>query len=124
MGNSALAELKIEMSKLAPMLENPLFACNCHFEQGVLYHLFSVRLVFDGELNKEKYELKRQAVKVLFTPNYDGPYYDDGSKCITSWQKGDYESSIKHIRSCLLKERDILVKRNHRISEELKFYSI
>jgi hypothetical protein len=123
MGISALNELKLKIGELAPTFERPLFAFNCHFEQGVLYHSCSVKIRFDGELNQERYEPKKQAVKVLGIPNYDDPFYD-GSKCKVSWLNGDYESSIKHNRSCLLKERDILVKRNHRKPEELKFFQV
>lgn len=123
-GESALNELKIEISEVAPILERPLFAFNCHFEQGVLYHACSVQLTFNGELNKERYERKNQAIKALGIENYDDPFFDDGYKCTTSWLNGDYTSSILHNRSCLLKERDILVKRSHRKPDELKFYKI
>jgi len=122
LGKAALAELKLEMGKLVPALERPLFAFHCDFEQGVIYHSCSIKMIFDGDLNKEEFESKRQAVKTLRIPNYDDPFNDDGAKCMDSWLTGDYEGSIMHNRSCLLKERDILITRSHRKPEELKFF--
>lgn len=121
-GNPALFELKAEIGKVLPKLERPFFAFNCNFEQGVLHHSCSKKIVFDGELNEEKYEPKWRAVKTLGVSNHDDPFFDDGSKCVGSWLNGDYERSIMHNRSCLLKERDILLKRSFRKPEELKFF--
>jgi hypothetical protein len=124
MGKPALNELTLRINKLLPVLERPFFAFNCNFEQGVLHHSCSERVIFDGELNQEKYEPKWRAVKTLGIPNHNDPFFDDGSKCMASWLNGDYESSILHNRSCLLKERDILLKRSFRKPDELKLFEI
>ncbi len=120
LGQESLEELRLEIINILPSLERPLFAFNCHFEQGVLNHYCSVKVEFDGELTKERYEPKRRVVKEMGISNYDDPFFDDGSKCKYSWLNGDYESSIKHNRSCLLKERDILLKRGARKPDELR----
>lgn len=123
-GDSALNELRTEINGLAPTLERPLFAFNCCFEQGVLYHSCAINVIFDGELNKERYEAKRQVVKALGIPNYDDPFNDDGKFCVSAWLNGTYYQAIRHNRSCLLKERDILLKRSYRQPEELVFVDL
>ena len=121
-GKTALKELKDKIIKITPSLEKPLFAFQCHFERGVLFHSCELAVEFDGELNKEKFEPKRDAVKSLGIPNYHDPFHDNGYRCAAAWLEGDYSSTIKHNRSCLLKERDILVKRKHRKPDGLKLH--
>ena len=77
--------------------------------------------MFEGELNKEKYEAKRTAVQVLNIPQYDDPFFDNGLLCMQAWEIGKTKEAIAHNRSCLLKERDILVKRGFREPEDLVF---
>jgi hypothetical protein len=120
LGHESLEELRSEIIELIPSLERPLFAFNCHFEQGVLNHYCSVKVQFDGELTREKFEPKRRVVKEMGLSNYEDPFFDDGNKCKHSWLNGDYKNSIKHNRSCLLKERDILLKRSYRKPDELR----
>jgi hypothetical protein len=121
-GTSGLHELTAKISELLPSLNKPFFAFNCNFEQGVLHHSCSEKVSFDGELNMKKFEPKWRAVKTLGIPNHNDPFFDDGSKCMSSWLNGDYENSIMHNRSCLLKERDILLKRRYRKPDDLKLF--
>jgi len=121
-GHSALEELKDEIIKVMPTLKKPLFAFQCDFETGTLFHSCGIMVEFNGDLNKEKFEPKRDAIKLLGIPNYDDPFYDNGYECMKAWLRGDYDSSMKHNRSCLLKERDILLKRKHRKPNEMKLY--
>ncbi len=76
MGNPALEELTNKITELIPSLEKSFFAFNCHFEQGVLYHSCNEKILFDGELNKEKFEPKWRAVKSLGIPNHNHPFFD------------------------------------------------
>lgn len=114
---------KIAIAQLIPKLEKPLYAFQCCFEQGVLYHSLGIIINFDGELNREKYEWKGTAVASLGIENYDDPFNDIGIKCKEALDKGNIELSIKHNRSCLLKERDILLKRGYRKPDALQLFN-
>ena len=46
---------------------------------------------------------------------------DNGKLCMEAWQKGQLEKAIAHNRSCLLKERDILLRRGFRKPNQLNF---
>ena len=76
---------------------------------------------FQKELNQEKYESKSRAVSFLGIPQYNDPFNDNGLLCMNAWLKGQTEKAIAHNRSCLLKERDILLKRGTRKPDKLKF---
>ena len=119
-GRSALDELKKETIKLLSSMEKPLYAFQCRFERAIFYHCYNFTLEFDGELNKKPREWKGTACVELGIPNYGDPFYNVGKKCISAWLRGDYENTIKHNRSCLLKERDILIKRNYRKPDKLR----
>lgn len=121
-GKTALKELNEKIIKITPSLEKPLFAFQCHFERGVLFHSCGLAVKFDGELNKEKFEPKRDVIRLLRIPNYNDPFHDNGYRCMEAWLEGDYENAIKHNRSCLLKERDILLMRKHRKPDGLKLH--
>jgi hypothetical protein len=123
-GHSALEELREEIITIMPTLRKPLFAFQCDFERGVLFHSCGIKIEFHGELNTEKFEAKRNAIRLLRISNYDDPFYDSGYECMKAWLRGDYENAIKHNRSCLLKERDILLKRKHRKPDELVLYPL
>jgi len=118
-GTSALGELKEKIVEIVPSLKKPLFAFQSRFEQGVFHHSCGIKIKFNGELNKEIYEWKGNACTELDIPNYNDPFNNVGKYCVDAWFKGDYENAIKHNRSCLLKERDILPKRNYREPDEL-----
>jgi hypothetical protein len=119
-GKSALDELKKEVIELLPSMEKPLYAFQSIFERAVLYHCYNFTLKIDGELNADTYEGKGSACVKLGIPNYGDPFYNVGKKCVSAWLRGDYENAIKHNRSCLLKERDILIKRNYRKPDKLR----
>lgn len=119
--NKLPEKLKTTIAEVLPDLARPLYAFNCNFERGVLFHSYRIILNFDGELTKEKFESKRNAVASLSIDNYDDPFHDDGRKCKVALEKGNMEPAIRHNRSCLLKERDILLKRGHRTPEDLSF---
>lgn len=115
-------ERLMEMTgKLITTLDKPLYAFNCDFESCVWFHHIGINILFDGELNKEKYESKKSVVKLLGIPNYNDPFFDNGFMCMKAWNNREFDKAIAHNRACLLKERDILLKRGHRIPNELKF---
>lgn len=117
---NSIIELKEKIKIILPELKRPFYAFNSVFEQGVLFHHLEEPVIFDGELNKEIYEAKWLAVQSLKIPNYDDPFNDSGRACKDAWLKGDIEKSILHNRSCLLKERDILLKRGFRNPDKLR----
>ena len=53
-------------------------------------------------------------------PNYGDPFNNSGEECMLAWLRGDYENAIKHNRSRLPKERDILLKRGYRKPDKLR----
>ena len=117
---TGLDELQEEVTKLIPSLQRPIYAFQSRFERGVLHHCYGVKLKIDGELNKLTREWKGNACAELDIPNYDDPFNNVGKECILAWLRGDYENTIKHNRSCLLKERDILLKRDYREPDKLR----
>jgi len=119
-GKSALNELQKETLKILPFLKKPLYAFQCRFERGAFYHCYDYTLKIDGELNAGSYEWKGDACAKLGIPNYGDPFNNSGNDCRLAWLRGDYENTIKHNRSCLLKERDILLKRGYRKLDKLR----
>ena len=117
---TGLDELQEEVTKLVPCLQRPIYAFQSRFERGVLHHCYGVKLKIDGELNKFTREWKGNACAELDIPNYNDPFNNVGKDCIFAWIRGDYENTIKHNRSCLLKERDILLKRDYREPDKLR----
>ena len=107
-----------------PRLKKPFYAFNCDFEKGILFHVCGMRTSFDCELNYEKFEGKTKAISLLEIDNYDDPFFDSGYQCMLAWKKGNTELAVKHNRSCLLKERDILIKRGFRKPDEFILVSI
>ncbi len=117
----AISELKEKIEDIIGGLEKPFYAFNSQFERGVLFYELGREIGFDGELQKEKYESKVNAVGDLCIPNYDDPFYDRGFPCMKAWESGEFEKAIAHNRACLLKERDILIKREYIKPDKLKF---
>lgn len=118
-GAQGIDELQ-EMTKvIMDGLKRPFYAFNCAFESSVWFHHIGIKVDFDGELQKFRYEYKKDAVASLRIPNYDDPFHDEGVKCIEAWNSGNVKHAIAHNRACLLKERDILVKRGYRIPENV-----
>lgn len=98
--------------------DRPFYAFNCWFEHGVWKgQLGGLDMPFDGELQQHLYEPKRRAVEELRISNYDDPFFDKGAMCIDAWLRGDTKQAVAHNRACLLKERDILLKRGSTVSE-------
>ena len=102
-------------------LKRPYYAFNCAFESSVWFHHIGIRIIFDGELQRYRFEQKKEAVLTLKIPNYDDPFFDNGSKCIEAWNCGNIKYAVAHNRSCLLKEREILLKRGYRDPDILEF---
>jgi hypothetical protein len=115
---------KVTVAQLIPSLEKPLYAFQCCFEQGVLYHSLGIIIKFDGELNRDKREWKGNAVASLNIENHDDPFNNIGRECKEALEKGNTELAIKHNRSCLLKERDILLKRGYRKPDDLQLFRV
>ena len=116
----SLEKLREIIAKELESLEGPFYAFNSDFERGVFFHSLNTEVPFERELNKEKYEAKRRAVAELKIPQYDDPFTDNGKLCSEAWQKGNLKDAIAHNRSCLLKERDILLKRGFRTPDPLR----
>ena len=119
---SSLKTLQEIVLKILPKLERPFYAFNCCFETGVLFHAWGIEILFDYELNKEKWESKRNAVRKLNISNYDDPFYDVGRKCKEAWERGEFKKCIAHNRSCLLKEKEIVLKRGFRKPDDFILY--
>ncbi len=116
-----IPKLNEKVADLMTRLERPFYAFNTDFESGIWFNQLGNKVVFDGELNKEKYESKADAVRHLGISNYDDPFYDKGLLCMQVWKDGRFDSAIAHNRACLIKERDILLKRGSRKPGELIF---
>ncbi len=119
-GIEAISELKEKTKDIIDSLERPFYAFNCDFERGVLFYELGKEIDFDGELQEGR-ESKANARSYLGIPNYDDPCYDRGLWCMNAWHNGEFDAAIAHNRACLLKERDILIKRGFIRPEELKF---
>ena len=119
-GMSAVDELKEIAGELMENLGRPFYSFNSEFERGVLFYELGKEINFDGELQATR-EAKAKVVRDLGIPNYDDPFYDRGLWCMNAWYNGELDAAIAHNRACLLKERDILVKRGCRKPNELKF---
>jgi len=113
--------LKNEINELLEKLERPFHAFNCDFERGVFFYNLNKKIIFEKELNIKKYEAKREVVPLLEIPQYGDPFYDDGKACMDALLKGEINRPIAHNRSCLLKERDILLKRGFRKPDPLNY---
>ena len=120
-GMKAISELNEKTEDNIDSLERPFCAFNSAFERGVLFYELGREINFEGELQKEKYESKVDAVRDLGIPNYNDPFYDNGYLCMVAWEDGQFDKAIAHNRACLLKEREILVRRGFRKPDELKF---
>jgi hypothetical protein len=114
-------ELNERVASLIGSLDKPFYAFNSIFERAVLFHGLGRELRFDGELQAVKYESKASAVSALGIPNYDDPFFDRGILCMQAWESGEFDKAIAHNRACLLKERDILLRRGFREPDGLTF---
>lgn len=119
-----IEQLKKEIKVNLPRLNQPYYAFNSNFETGTLFHSCSYLVDFHGELNKEMYEGKWKAVQELGISNYDDPFNDKGLECSKAWLRGEIDKAIAHNRSCLLKEKDILLLRGFREPDKLEIVDI
>lgn len=122
--NDSINTLLREVEDLLPKLKRPFYAFNSIFERGVLFNNLGKEVYFERELNKERYERKANAVEELNISQYSDPFNDRGYDCLKAWEEGQLEDAIAHNRSCLLKEKDILLKRGFREPDKLKFIKI
>ncbi len=119
-GMRAIHELRERTETIIDSLERPFYAFNTDFERGVLFYELGKEIDFAGELQEGR-ESKSKTRSYLGIPNYDDPFYDYGYLCMKAWQNGEFDRAIAHNRACLLKEKDILIKRGFRKPDELKF---
>ncbi len=119
-GVEAMSELREKTEKIIDGLERPFHAFNTDFERGVLFYELGKEIDFDGELQESR-EPKAKAVRDLSIPNYDDPFYDNGYLCMIAWKDREFYKAIAHNRACLLKEKEILIRRGFRKPGELKF---
>jgi hypothetical protein len=120
-GTEIINELNQKTEELIDLLQRPFYAFNCNFERSVWFHQLGKRIDLDGELQRYRGESKRNARAELNIPNYGDPFNDNGYLCMKAWEAGEFDNAINHNRACLLKERDILLKRGSRIPYELNF---
>jgi len=120
-GKEAIEELKSQTERILNSLERPFFAFNADCESSVWFHHIGIIINFDGELQKFKFEKKSEARKSLNIPNYDDPFNDEGELCMRAWENGEFDKAIAHNRACLLKEREIFLKRGYREPNKINF---
>ena len=119
-GMRAINELREESQKIIENLERPFYAFNTDFERGVLFYELGKEISFEGELQEGR-ESKANTRGYLDILNYDDPFYDNGYLCMKAWEYGEFDRAIAHNRACLLKERDILMKRGSTKPNKLEF---
>ncbi len=119
--NATIQKLPEIILNVLPTLKRPFYSFNAEFEMGVLSHTLKKEINFERELNIQKYEAKKSAVKELKIENYNDPFFDDGKKCHDAWSSGSIDDIIAHNRADLLKECDILTKRGSREPDGLTF---
>jgi hypothetical protein len=110
-GKQAIDTLNSQTKQILEKLERPFYAFNTGFESSVWFHQLDYKILFNRELQGFPRENKGNARKSLGIPNYEDPFNDIGKHCMIAWEKGQYDTAIAHNRACLLKERDILIKR-------------
>jgi hypothetical protein len=113
--------LRLKTAEIFAGLERPYYAFNCNFESGVWFHHAGVQIDFDGELQGEPFESKKNAILRLRISNYNDPFYDQGFLCIKAWNDRNFDKAIAHNRACLLKEKDILLKRGYCEPDKVRF---
>jgi len=118
--HDSIPKLRKESEDILESLDRPFYAFNSLFERGVLFNQLGREIKFEGELNKFTFESKKSVVESLNIPNYDDPFNDKGLLCMHAWMNGEIKRAMLHNRSCLLKEKDILLRRGFRMPDELK----
>ena len=118
-----IEKLKLATPEIVAKLKRPFYAFNCNFESGVLFHHAGIQIHFDGELQGEPFESKKNAILRLKISNYNDPFFDKGQMCIKAWNDRAFDRAIAHNRACLLKERDILIKRGSCEPDRVRFFT-
>ena len=118
-----IGELNDKISSIIDTLEKPFYAFNTSFETNVLTCQLGRNIAFECELQREKFESKANAVRELHIPTHDDPFNDKGILCMYAWQNGEFEKALAHNRACLLKERDILLRRGYRKPNGLALFT-
>jgi hypothetical protein len=107
-GENEINNLIDIMSRI--QLDEPCFALNIRFERNILIK-FCKRDLWITDVRFGMYGSKWDIRERLGIPTYDDPFDGDSAKCDSTWVVGDYDNCLKHNRSCLLIERDILYSR-------------
>lgn len=120
----SLPKLVGEVRKILSKLEKPFYAFNAPFEMGVLFHNLDQEVIFESELNAMKMEKKENVVEAFGVPQYGDPFKGDGKECMEALLDGRINEAVAHNRACLLKERDILMRRGFRKVGSFEFVSV
>ncbi len=112
--------LRSRIIALLNEFSQPYLAFNAPFVQAVLYHFTGEKIALTGELNRKAVESRLFAIHALNIPQYADPFADQDKLCTQAWLRGEIEKCVAHARACLLKERDIFIKRGFRKPEEIK----
>ena len=120
-GEEGIEELASQTKQILDRLDRPFYAFNADFESSVLFHHIGITIIFDRELQRFKFESMAEARKSLNIINYDDPFNDEGKSCMIAWESREFDKAIAHNKACLLKERDILLKRGYREPNNLNF---
>jgi hypothetical protein len=116
----SMLKLQKKVHEILPTLPKPFYAFNCHFEQGVLFHYTGQKLDF-LELQHRDRENKERAITALGIDKYKDPFNGDGYACSLAWQEGKAWEALAHNRACLLKERDLLLRRGAKERQPLDY---
>ena len=117
-----ITDLNDRISSIIDKLEKPFYAFNLSFEKSVLTCQLGRAINFECELQREKFEAKYSAVRELRIPAHGDPFNDKGLLCMYAWQNGEFDKAIAHNRACLMKERDILLRRGYRKPDGLALF--
>ncbi|MBI4980604.1 hypothetical protein HZC30_03565 [Candidatus Woesearchaeota archaeon] len=118
---NSINALREKIKEILPTLKRPFHAFQSDFERGTLFHFMGTPVEFDSELNRKRFEKKERVVQALNISQHGDPFNGDGFSCMKAWLDGNVDKAIKHNRSCLLKERDILKLRGNRKPDKLTF---
>ncbi len=111
-GQNALSEFQELAVEMILDTKRPLYAFNKRFEEGCFYWASGGRrLIIEHELQRFPREKKENVVRMLGIDSFGDPYHGEGRRCVVAFAAGDLESIVRHNRSCLLKEAQILKKR-------------
>jgi len=118
-----IQELNEKVNSIIDGLEKPFYAFNLSFEKFVLTCQLGRPINFECELQAVKFESKYNAGRELHIPAHGDPFNDKGLLCMYAWKAGEFDKAIAHNRACLMKERDILLKRGYRKPDGLPLFT-